>query len=159
MHLTMWQFLSQMLQLNAHKPLPSFKIGKASNFPIILHGLSLNTINNALIRALECIQKEKHSMLKTEILSLQPTQILFNLHLQYFVHPLCARTHAHTYTLSLSLLYTFILFSHGTWYYISNSGTRSVNVPNYFIAELTYTCYFLNLVTTYTQLLFRTSSL
>jgi hypothetical protein len=64
----MWQILSQMFQLNAQQR--SFKIGQVSHFPILSQGLSLNTIINALTRALLCKQTEEHAVLPTGILSM-----------------------------------------------------------------------------------------
>jgi hypothetical protein len=40
----------------------SFKIGQVSHFPVPSHGLSLNTITNALTRALQSVNKRKKSV-------------------------------------------------------------------------------------------------
>jgi hypothetical protein len=40
--------------------LSSFKIGQVSHFPILSHGLSLNTITNALTRPLHSVNKRKN---------------------------------------------------------------------------------------------------
>jgi hypothetical protein len=48
--------------------LSSFKIGQVSHFRILSHGLSLNTTTT------ECKQTEEHSLLPTDVLSIQPAQ-------------------------------------------------------------------------------------
>jgi hypothetical protein len=55
----------------AKRALTIFSLSKLEKSPILLHGLSLNTIANTLTRALQSVNKreEEHSMLPTEVLS------------------------------------------------------------------------------------------
>jgi hypothetical protein len=47
----------------------SVRIREVSSFPILSHGLSLNTITNALTQALQSVKKmEEHSVLPAEVL-------------------------------------------------------------------------------------------
>jgi hypothetical protein len=49
-----------MLQLNAHQRTVVFQNQTVSHFPILSHGLSLNTATNALTQALQNVNKRKN---------------------------------------------------------------------------------------------------
>jgi hypothetical protein len=70
----------------------SFKIGHVSHFPILSHGLSLNTITNALTRVLQSVNKRKKDIQCYQLKVVQCSQhkfvSLICLCFHYFVHPL-----------------------------------------------------------------------
>jgi hypothetical protein len=58
----MWQFYYWCSSWTLTNDLISFKIGPVPNFPILSHGLSLNTNANALTRALQSVNKRKKNI-------------------------------------------------------------------------------------------------
>jgi hypothetical protein len=55
--MTVWQFLPQMLKLYADQQSVLWKLDKFSIFLNLSHGLSLNTVTNALTRELQSVNK------------------------------------------------------------------------------------------------------
>jgi hypothetical protein len=85
--LIMWQ-LSQLLHLNVHQRSVAFKIGQVSYFSILSHGLSLNTITNAVTRELQCLNKWKKNIQWCQLKYFQCSQHKRILFLNFLVFPL-----------------------------------------------------------------------
>jgi hypothetical protein len=103
--------------------LSSFKIGQFSHFPIHSHELSLNTVTNALIRALQSVNKRKKNIQCRQLKFFQCSQHKFyssiSLYFHYFVHSLYINRsswHLSPYQFNTTALFKWRSSRHILWH-------------------------------------------